>query len=275
MGDCDIVVHPEDKERAHEVFLRLGFENKGQQGHEWIYYKNDLAFELHHRLLYNERGNTEASIAFCDQVWEYVKEKNGGWVLDRNFHYIFLLLHLHKHLIHMGIGFRQFMDLYAVASSVSLDWSWIDSQLEKMGLLEFSRRCTHLTECWFKGVEMTERDIHCFQQVLQNGVFGYHNESNRKNRKADILLLAKGPHWLTRLHNLLRSIFPTYEKIRYLEYCRALNGRPWLLPFFWVYRWIRAVRFRMFGKVKRVVDETLVSNQELEERRRELSFWDL
>ena len=49
MGDCDLVVHEEDKPRAHEVLLGLGFRNGRKGPHEWTYFSNGLEFELHHR----------------------------------------------------------------------------------------------------------------------------------------------------------------------------------------------------------------------------------
>lgn len=280
MGDCDIVVKPEDKEYAHNVFIRLGYENGQKQDHEWTYFKNGLEFELHHSLLYDERGNTDESRAFCGKAWDYVKEENGKeesgrYVLDWNFHYIFLLLHLHKHLIHMGVGLRMFMDLYVTAHSVSLDWEWINAELEKLGLLEFSGRCTEMTECWFGGREMTERDRHCLEQVLRNGAFGFHDETNQENRKADEMIIAKGPRVLKRMGLMLGSVFPSYAGMRYVEHYSGLNGRPWLLPAYWIYRWYMAVRYRMYDNGKRMVDDALVSNKEIEARQQELKYWGL
>ncbi len=275
MGDCDIVVREQDKERAHEVFLALGYNNSLKEDMEWTYFKNGLEFELHHSLLYDERGNTRESVAFCKSVWAHVTEENRRFVLDWSFHYVFLLLHLHKHLIHMGVGLRQFMDLYVVARSVSLDWAWIDSELEKLRLLDFSRRCSEMTEAWFGGREMTERDRHCLNQVLCNGAFGFHNEANKENRRADEMLHAKGPHWLTRLRRLRNVVFPPYQNMCEVEHYKGLNGRPWLLPAFWVYRWVRALRYRMFDNGRRMVDNALVSDQEIAARERELQYWGL
>ena len=275
MGDCDIVVREQNKERAHEVFLKLGYENGQKQGHEWTYFKNGLEFELHHNLLYDERENTDESIAFCQSAWAHVTEENGRFVLNWSFHYIFLLLHLHKHLIYLGVGLRQFMDLYVVAHSVSLDWAWIDSELEKLGLLDFSRRCTELTEAWFGGRGTTERDRHCLEQVLRNGAFGFHDETNQENRKSDEMIRTKGPRWVARLRILLGSTFPAYKNMRYVSAYSGLNGHPWLLPAFWVYRWVRALRYRMFDNGRRMVDNALVSEHEIEERQRELSYWGL
>ena len=275
MGDCDIVVREQDKKCAHEVFLALGYNNRLKEAMEWTYFKNGLEFELHHSLLYDERGNTKESVTFCKSVWAHVTEEKERFVLDWSFHYIFLLLHLHKHLIHMGVGIRQFMDLYVVARGVSLDWIWIDSELEKMGLLVFSRRCTELTESWFGGRDMTERDRHCLEEVLRNGAFGFHDETNQENCKSDEMLRTKGPRWVARLRILLSSTFPAYKNMSYVSAYSGLNGRPWLLPAFWVYRWVRALRYRMFDNGRRMVDNALVSDREIEERQRELNYWGL
>ena len=275
MGDCDIVVKPEDKKRAHEVFLAIGYNNRLKEDMEWTYFKNGLEFELHHSLLYDERGNTKESVTFCKSAWAHVTEENGRFVLNWSFHYIFLLLHLHKHLIHSGVGLRHFMDLYVVMRRVSLNWAWIDAELEKLGLLDFSRRCTELTEAWFVGREMMERDRYCLEQVLRNGAFGFHDETNQENRKSDEIIHMKAPRWVARLRILLGSTFPAYKNMRYVSAYSGLNGRPWLLPAFWVYRWVRALRYRMFDNGRRMVDNALVSEHEIEERQRELSYWGL
>ena len=275
MGDCDLVVREQDKTRAHKIFLRLGYENGQKQDREWTYFKNGLEFELHHSLLYDEQENTDKSVTFCKNAWAHVTEENGRFILDWSFHYIFLLLHLHRHLIYLGVGFRQFMDLYVVANSVSLDWAWIEAELEKLGLLAFSRRCTELTEAWFGSGEMTERDRHCLEQLLRNGAFGYHDVANRENRKSDEIIRMKGPRWLARLRILLDRTFPSYQNMRYVEHYSGLNGRPWLLPVYWVYRWVRALRYRMFDNGKRMVDNALVSDREIAARERELHYWGL
>ena len=53
MGDCDIIVHESDKEKARDVFLSIGFEEHTSEwdSAEWHFQKQGLDFELHHRLL--------------------------------------------------------------------------------------------------------------------------------------------------------------------------------------------------------------------------------
>ena len=144
-----------------------------------------------------------------------------------------------------------------------------------MGLRAFSDRCLELTEAWFGGGEMTERDAVCLEKVFHNGVFGFHDETNRENRRKDVMIRAGRPIWMERVRQLRESIFPSYEAMRYVEYYSGLNGRPWLLPAYWGYRWVRAVRYGMLDNGRRMIDDALVSSKEIEERKEELRLWGL
>ena len=119
MGDCDIIVHECDKERAKGKIVSIGFtDHTGEwDDMEWHFQKQGLDFELHHRLLYDEAVNTEAEKAFADSAWDYVK----GHELDVSFHFVFLLVHLKKHMLNRGVGIRQFMDLAVMSKNAELD----------------------------------------------------------------------------------------------------------------------------------------------------------
>ena len=147
MGDCDIIVHECDKERAKQILLSLGFkETTGEWNDmEWHFQKQALDFELHHRLLYDEDVNTEQEKAFTDLVWDYVKDRE----LDVNFHFVYLLLHLKKHLLSRGVGIRQFMDLAVMSKNANLDCERISDFLHRVGIVNFAGVCSALCLRWF------------------------------------------------------------------------------------------------------------------------------
>ena len=276
MGDCDLVVREEDKPRAHEVLLGLGFQN-GQKGtHEWTYFRSGLEFELHHRLLYDEVGNSAAAVDFVREAWDYCGRGEGSqYHLDWSFQFVFLLLHLHKHLIHSGVGFRQFMDVYLVSRKTDLNRAWIREELEKLELLAFADRVLDLCGKWFDGGELSPDDLICTEKVLRNGVFGFQDPRNRENRGADLMLRGSGPRFLTRGMFLLSCAFPSYDGMRFVPWYGGLDGRPYLLPAFWVYRWFRALKHRMASSGKRMLKTALVSEKEIENRKRDLARWGL
>ena len=124
MGDIDIVLSTDDRVKAHEIIQNLGYRNTVYEDAEWEYVKNGIEIELHDKLEYEQL--TEHDLYFND-FWKYVKTENGESYLDPNFHFLYLLLHLRKHLISFDVGFRQFMDIAVMAefNKKILDWPWI------------------------------------------------------------------------------------------------------------------------------------------------------
>lgn len=283
MGDCDIVVHPEDKEKAHGVFEKLGFRVHGKEEMEWGYWKNDLEFELHDHLLYDEIVNDQNGIEFSDSAWEMTRRVEGQrYELDQSFHFVFLLLHLRKHIVSSGVGFRQFMDLAVVMRSCALDWAWINTALETLGLVRFARVCFGLLNRWFETplpfpCEEMEEGFYeeATNKIFANGIFGFHDKANRENRALNAITQKSGRRWHARLSNLLQSIFPPYRHMRYVPQYSYINGRPWLLPTAWIYRFYRGVRYRMIDNGKRMMGNVFVSNEKLDARERELAKWGL
>lgn len=283
MGDCDIVVHPEDKEKAHGVFEKLGFRVHGKEEMEWGYWKNDLEFELHDHLLYDEIVNDQNGIEFSDSAWEMTRRVEGQrYELDQSFHFVFLLLHLRKHIVSSGVGFRQFMDLDVVMRRCALDWAWINTALETLGLVRFARVCFGLLNRWFETplpfpCEEMEEGFYeeATNKIFANGIFGFHDKANRENRALNAITQKSGRRWHARLSNLLQSIFPPYRHMRYVPQYSYINGRPWLLPTAWIYRFYRGVRYRMIDNGKRMMGNVFVSNEKLDARERELAKWGL
>jgi len=149
MGDSDILVHECDKEKAHEVLTSIGFRQSKKTWMEWIYRKNGMDFELHHRLVYDENGVENSELAWTDRVWDNSAVLNGTqYSMSIEYHFAFALLHLKKHFIHSGVGFRQFMDI-AVMWHQQMDCAVVKSYLVEMDLLQFAEKVFSLIECWF------------------------------------------------------------------------------------------------------------------------------
>ena len=284
MGDCDLVVHPEDRDRAHDVMLSLGFVNNLKEDNEWTYLKNDMEFELHDRLLYDKPNVDKANLESTDQAWDHAMATGEGthYVLDWSFHYLFLLIHLKKHLVGTGVGFRQFLDLAVAARRCELDTDWLTKALAEQNLLVFAQTCSALLERWFGApLPLGSRDIdddfyeYATEKIFGNGVFGFQDERNKENDNLNAFAQSGGPRWLFRLRTLLGSVFPSYRNMRYVPQYAFLNGRPWLLLAAWLYRFYRSIRYRLGENGKKLIGDAFVSGARLEERQKELSDWGL
>lgn len=277
MGDCDIVVHSEDKLRAHEVMLSLGFENEFQQKKEWTYYKNKMEFEIHDRLLYDDVVNSKDSKDFMDMDWEYTTQAGGdfSYELDWNFHLVFLLLHLKKHILNSGAGFRLFMDLVVVVHNQELNWIWITEMLQKLELMKFTEVCFSLCERWFD-IEMpisTTLEETFFEQstekIFRNGVFGFEDKSNSTN------LVYNKVDKLGKYNTIIGFLFPKYQDIRHVPYYSFVDNRPWLLPLAWIYRYFRALRYGKWKYGKKFILAAVTSDEKAAERNYILRKWGL
>lgn len=275
MGDCDILVHPLDKTRAHEIMLSLGFQLHQQEDMEWIYYKNGLEFEIHDRLLYDEAVNSQVSKDFTELAWDYTSGDGCRKQLDWNFHLVFLLLHLKKHLLNSGAGLRQFMDLAVVVQKCNLDWSWLEETLEKLELLDFTKVCFTLCEKWFVvqmplRAELTEAFYEsATEKIFANGVFGFEDESNKENHNLNQIRKAG------KIKTIIGRIFPPYKSVYYVPHYAFVQGKPWLLPVVWVYRLFRSLIYGKGADGVKLISSAVTVDGKLAEREAVLQQWGL
>lgn len=241
MGDCDIVVKPDYKESAGKILEELGFKCLKKRNSEWVYSKNRIEVELHDHLLYPEPANSTELIDFFDTAWHFAYGEFKHKRLDWNYHFLFLLVHLRKHIINYGVGLRQFLDLAFVIKNQNLDWKWIAEQLQDLKLLEFTKVCFKLCEIWFDvhtpfSKEISEESYkRITERVISNGVFGFDNDNNKDN----IIIMNPLNNEKKRLY--FRTIFPCYTDMCVSEPYKWIRNRPYLVPFAWLYRFCRVV----------------------------------
>ena len=238
MGDIDLVVHPEDREKCHAILCKNGFVSQSKQkDREWQYYKNSLETELHDRLVYKEAVNEKDQDEYFNNCWQYVQ----GYQLDWNFHLLFLIFHLRKHLMNSGAGFRQFMDLAVAAQATETDWKWIKQGLKETGMLTFAQRCYGFINQWF-GIEtpiMEEIDEQFFNEatkkIFADGIFGFDNADNadsavinrvRKKRFSSLRMLSIA----------IRYVFLPIDEMKSINEYSYLKKAPILLPIAWIHR---------------------------------------
>lgn len=279
MGDTDLVIHTEDRLRAHAIMQAQGFENKSRfEDREWVYYKDQMEFELHDHLVYSETITRSDHESFFNDFWQYYRDGE----LDWSFHLLFLLLHLRKHLMNEGVGFRQFMDVAVVTKNcAALDWTWIAAKLGELSMMDFARTVFALNAAWF-GVEtpipgkvLDESFLEeATALVSRNGVFGFDNAENRDNAAVNAVRGQENSRQaMSRL--AIRKVFPPYEALIVVPHYSFLRGRRWLLPAAWVYRFFYGVREKKVSRAVRMVRGSYVSDETIQKRSAMLDQWGL
>lgn len=284
-ADIDILVHTEDQMKVHDLLVADGFAATIGENHEWGFEKKKSHFEVHDRLLFEANTNTKAGIEFCDECWQYVNPvpESARLQLDWSFHFVYLLLHMRKHILYEGIGIRQFYDLAVLMerNAGAFDWKWIWESLEKLQLERYGITCLALCEKWFGvknplGEYVLEESFYekATETIFRNGVFGFQNEENDVNHIANAAGSRNLPYPLRLMKLLIGYLFPSYENMRHVKYYAFLNHRPWLLPAAWIYRLGYVIRNK-FSEGLRVLKSPIGKREEIEAREQRLDSWGL
>ena len=277
MGDLDILVHSEDRERARSVLLAAGFEDESTNAFEINLVKNQLKYEIHDRLLYDNSVNTQASKDYCDQAWSHAQQLHDSmrYTLDWDFHFVYLLFHLKKHFLVSGVGFRQFMDIALVVQQCPINWDALTPVLDRLEILDFAKVCLSYCQRWFD-MEMPlqmplDEKFYTLStlKIFGNGVFGFDDASNQDNKNLNVV--RKNGKFRTALNR----VFPSYQDVCDVPYYSFVTGRPYLLPAVWIYRFYRAIRYRMFGRGKQLMEQSFVDQAKMNQRDAMLRFWGL
>ena len=265
MGDMDYVVHPEDKEKAHDLLTEFGFELTHASTGEWEgereYEYKHILIELHTALVYEYSDSTSDLILrdFFNGCWAYYKDGK----IDFNFHVLFLFMHLRKHIMETGVGFRQFMDIAILTDKAEVDWNWVRDKASETGLLPFVQTVLSLNEKWFhiaSPIDKTEIDSEFFEKatkhIFNDGVFGFNNESNEFNFAINQKRKTGGNS--ARVKEFVGHVFLPYERMIQMPEFEWVIGKKPLLPIAWgqrlILRWKRrkSIKQRYFASEKAV-----------------------
>lgn len=241
-GDIDLVLHPEDRQRCHELMLALGYQVETDWEPVYSYRRGEEYYELHTRIMEVEVSDKANCPGYFDDVWSHVAQKNGRTLqLTPEFHFLYLLTHLAKHLVGSGAGLRMYLDLAAFIRhfGTSLDWAAVERELEGLQLRPFANMALTLVQRCF-GVEsplalvpVEDKTWDAFLAfTLEGGVFGKAVMDSGTNT----LKTQHRGQRTSRAGAVAKRLFPQARTIesRYTY----LRGKHWLLPVAWVHRLI-------------------------------------
>jgi len=280
MGDLDIVMNRADRDRIHEPMLQNGYVLH-DGGNEKHYVKGPVTVELHYALAYGGEDVNTRRVDYFNAFWDHiVSEEKGRCYLDCNFHFLFLVWHLMKHLSNGGVGFRQFMDVAVTAAKWPLDWNQIERDAREIGMWEFLQNVLAFCKRWWNvdlpiAVENVDDEFfeEATQAVFSNGVFGFEKGEMRWAETAGKYMdLTNVPAPFRPAAAAWRKVFISYDAMLTKTYCGFVKGRKYLLPLAWFYRiWYVAVHKR--GRIRTWEKAIFRSQDVIDQRRRMMERW--
>ena len=238
-GDIDVVIRREDREKCHALMQELGYQVKTDWEPVYSYTKPLEYYEFHTELLETDISDALDCREYFRDLWRHtVSTGEHTFEFTPEFHFLYLLAHLAKHVRGSGAGARMYLDLAAfiLHFGEKADWGWIAGELEKTGLATFANTALSFVERYFhvkSPLELKPVGVDTLEALAdltaEGGVFGRFAVSG-----GTVTLRAEETG---RVAAIRRRLFPAAKTIesRYTY----LQKRPWLLPVAWVHRVVR------------------------------------
>ena len=231
MSDLDVLVYASDFDRITEVAKALGGnQTPGDGNHRNFHFPGGVCVEFHPNLLHHATPIGTG----INPGWQYAKETTGcSMELTEEGFYLNTICHLANHFVAGGVGVRFVLDVWVNRHlrKPEADRSFVETELERFGLLDFAQKIEQLADTWFGDLPMTPLLEELGEYVLTSGS---HGKSDRAMLNA--LSLSPGGNRFSAL--MKKAFYPRAELEDRFPWCK---GKPLLLPAAWCARAYQAV----------------------------------
>ena len=291
MGDVDFIIRPEDRDKADRIIRgEMGFSRMIDNHDVWTYWTGDIMFEVHTHMFYEYLANRVDYRSYFDRVWDSAHPGSAFGIRsdnlsepDEELHLLYLIAHTAKHIINNGAGFRAFLDmvLFIRNNEDKLDWSHIREELGKLELLDFAGTCSAFCRRWF-GVELPLKETgitdaffdRVTEKMFRDGVFGLDNAENLVAKPAKLMKRSGSTYGVSAVRYTINLLFPPYRNMQLIPWYSWVDGKPWLLPAAWVYRWFYCLVHKQ-ERGKDLISGPYKQKEEIQDREQLLREWGL
>ncbi|MBE7091653.1 MAG: hypothetical protein E7365_00525 [Clostridiales bacterium] len=235
--DIDILIKPEDIDRAVEVLKINGYSYIKKGYHDILLCSpNSVNVELHFNLLEN---NVNLDTVLRD-AWQNTQLLNGCQYEFTNEFFVFhMFAHMAYHFLNGGCGVRSLMDIWVMEHKMGLTYSCAVNLLKKAGIYKFAVEMTNIANFCFDGKKIKISN-EVLRFIINGGIYGsrINNIAVHKSKINSTFVYV-----IKRLFlpcNLMEITYPILKKA------------PYLLPFYWIIRWIKGIKK---GKTKKLSSE--------------------
>ena len=156
-------------------------------------------------------------------------------------------------------------------------------ELSKLELLDFTRACLGFCREWF-GVSVplclcqNEPDLEFLEEATEkiflDGTFGLDNKENETGHEAKEIRRSGKLYQRTACRLAVQRLFPSYEDMQLVPWYSFVDGKPWLLPWAWMYRWGYAAKYKLWDSLSLLL-RPWTRRKEIEKRNQYLGRWGL
>lgn len=247
-GDIDILIHEKDRKRCDSLMKSLGYTVKNDWEPTYSYIKDDEYYEIHTNLFDVRLKDRADMTEYFSSAWLHAKKDSGlRFVPDTEFHLIYIICHLAKHLSTGGAGIRMYLDvaLYILRYDSVISWERTEEEFKKLGLERFFHTVLSAVNEWFYvkascdfenfGEELSE----LLEFTLESDIFGHSRDNSAIKLRGEER---------SKKRTALKILFPPAEQLEN-RYTFLKRSRI-LLPLAWIVR-----VFKNFGLIPKKIKE--------------------
>lgn len=261
-SDCDVLIDVAQLKRIRELVNELGLQTKRQDEHHDVVYfpQTKSIIELHKTLFVGKLDEYFGT-------FERATLKEGSKYFYRLSHedfYASILAHSAYHFAkNAGVGIRHVADVYLYKKAYGLDYDYLDKELEKCNLLQFKNRFESLADYFFSNAEPDEFTLALAEHVISSSVLA----NDGKKVASDVVALGQSASGKrAKKRTFWRTLFPKKEQMQFSY--PVLKKAVWLLPIFYVIRWVQVLftrpdRLNKLKQINKASSEDLASMQAL------------
>lgn len=242
--DIDFLIRPADRKKSDTLMMQEGFERKTDWEPVYSYVRQMEHYEIHTDLMEIDVSDKADYKGYFRHVWDHAHliEKN-TYELSPEYHFIYLLTHIAKHINSSGAGIRMYLDIAVFIKhfNAKLRWDLIQRELKTLHLTEFSNMVLTVVQEYLgvnSPVLLKKIDPQIQEDFVEftmaGGVFGHFGRDSglvalkQQNRNVDKV---------SRGRTMLRRMFAPAEELE--KRYTYLKGRHWLYPVALIHRLLK------------------------------------
>lgn len=259
MGDIDVIVRKNDFQQAIHELQALDYKQTNAISHHHSFSGvDDCEIELHQSLV---SDFDETNMIFLDRLWDEAKRKQErDFQMSSEFEYVYLLLHLYRHLKQTGIGLRSLIDLYIFTEKNTFDQVKLNQYLEETEMVLFNQKVEHINQIIINQKPMNDMDQKTIEYIIRSGI---HGKGSQYEYFLPRRVSAQEDKKVSKIRYFFSQVFPSRKHLQ--ETYPYLKKHGYLLPWAWFVRILKLI-FRNPKSIKsrvnaisddQMVDETI------------------
>lgn len=249
--DIDILIDPNDLNRAIELLretLSYTVEDEKNYHDVSLFSPSGVHLELH----FNIQENIDSLDSVLKDVWQYTELTKGSrYDFKKEFFVFHMYAHMAYHFLSGGCGIRALMDIWIMEHKMNAPYSCAKELLEKAGIYKFASEISNISNRCFSDNEVDVASDNVLNYICSGGVYGSKENHIAVEKSRNNSVFAYAWKRLFLPYSSMMIIYPVLKKA------------PYLLPFCWCARWIKAI---FGGKSKKIKSEISCANQMSDEK---------